>query len=100
MIYNIARRAFGRGLINNLKHSYGELIYTQDLNAKVEFDKVPTYRVIDLDGKLLIKDFKYDTNLLTKVLKTMIYVDEMDSLLLKVKSQGTSLLKQEKYPSI
>mgnify|MGYP006897111794 CR=1 FL=1 len=54
---------------------------------------MPTYRVIDLDGNLLIKDFKYDTDLLVRVLKKMIFVDEMDVLLLKVKSQGTLTIK-------
>ena len=61
---------------------------------------MPTYRVMDLDGQLLIKDFKYDTELLTRVLKKMIFVDEMDTILLKVKSQGTFVNTQEKYPFI
>ncbi len=100
MINNIARRIVSRRLTLPLQHSYGELVYTQDLIHQQEFSKVPTYRVMDLDGQLLIKDFKYDTELLTRVLKKMIFVDEMDTILLKVKSQGTFVNTQEKYPFI
>jgi hypothetical protein len=47
---------------------------------------------MDLDGQLLIKNHTYNPTLLLKILKTMIYVDEMDALLLKVKSQGSPSL--------
>ena len=35
------------------KNYYGELTYTQSLKKQDSFDRVPTYRLIDLDGKLL-----------------------------------------------
>lgn len=41
-----------------------------------------------MDGKLLDNKVKFDTDYLNKILKAMIYVDEMDSVLLKVKAQG------------
>lgn len=100
MIYNLARRTFTKGLLTSLRQSYGELIYTQKLDHTSSFSKVPTYRLIDLEGNLLVKDHKYDTKLLLKILKTMIFVDEMDALLLKVKSQGKTMPIQGKYPSI
>jgi TPP-dependent pyruvate/acetoin dehydrogenase alpha subunit len=49
---------------------------------------VPTFRAFDLDGKLINKNIKYDSEQLIKILKTMIFVDEMDDILLKVKGQG------------
>lgn len=52
-----------------------------------------------LDGLLLDKKFVYDPQLLTKILKTMIFVDEMDTVLLKVKSQGTPSPTQARSPS-
>lgn len=54
---------------------------------------------MDLEGNLIDKNYKHDPVLLTKILKTMIFVDEMDDILLKVKGQGTTLLTQEKYLS-
>lgn len=97
MIYNFVRRTFARQLTTTLRQSYGELIYTQNLNHQSEFGKVPTYRVIDLEGQLIDKKFTYDAQLLAKILKNMIFVDEMDSILLKVKSQGKLRSTQEKY---
>lgn len=45
-----------------------------------------------MDGKLLDKTVKYDLDYMNKILKAMIYVDEMDAILLKVKGQGTKLI--------
>lgn len=88
MFGHIAKqRVFGR-LSALLAFSYGELSFTTKLQPQAEFAKIPTFRAIDLEGRLLDKSIPYDTQLLTKVLKTMIFVDEMDSILLKVKSQG------------
>lgn len=88
MLYNIAKKVC-RGLTTSLRHSYGDLIYTNSLSPQSEFPKVPTYRLIDLNGQLLVKDHVYDIKLLVKMLKTMIFVDEMDTILLRVKGQGT-----------
>jgi hypothetical protein len=100
MIYNFVRRAITRSLITPLHRSYGELVYTQHLTVQSEFAKVPTYRAIDLDGHLLDKKVKYDLKYLNRILKTMIFVDEMDIILLKVKGQGTYSTTQERYLSI
>ncbi len=90
MLYNFVRRNLTiTTLTKQIFRSYGELTYTQSLTTQSEFPRVPTYRVIDLQGNLLDSKFKYDTAELTKILKTMIFVDEMDSILLKVKGQGT-----------
>lgn len=89
MIYKIAKAFLKRPLITNLQQPYGDLVYTNTLSPKSEFKKVPTFRLIDLNGQLLVKDHIYDTNLLVKILKTIIFVDEMDNTLLKVKGQGT-----------
>jgi hypothetical protein len=97
MIYNFVRRAASRSLLSRFTQPYGELVYTQNLTGQSEFPKVPTYRAIDLDGKLLDNKITYDLAELTKVLKTMIFVDEMDTILLKVKGQGTRYATQEKY---
>lgn len=59
---------------------------------QTEFDKVPTFRAYDLQGKLLNKNIKYDCDHLAQILKTMIFVDEMDDILLKVKGQGNCML--------
>lgn len=75
MIYNFVRRTLARQLTTTLCQPYGELVFTQTLTHQHEFGKVPTYRVIDLEGKLIDKKFTYDTQLLAKILKTMIYVD-------------------------
>ena len=90
IINNIARKALIRGLSQKLNYAYGQLNFTQSITHQNSFDKVPTYRLIDLDGNLLDKNVKYDIDKLVKVLKTMIFVDQMDALLLKVKSQGTN----------
>jgi len=37
---------------------------------------------------LLDSKIKYDVDYLNKILKSMIYIDEMDVMLLKVKAQG------------
>lgn len=85
--------------LQSLKMSYGELTYTNKLQVQSEFGKVPTFRVIDLDGKLVNHEVKYNTEELVKILKTMIFVDEMDSILLKVKGQGIFCVTQEKFLS-
>ena len=75
MINNIIKKTLIRGLISPLGYQYGELTYTQSLYSKDSFEKLPTYRVMDLDGKLLVQDHQYDTQKLLKILKTMILVD-------------------------
>ena len=87
MLYNFAKKVV-RSLNTTLRQPYGELIYTSTLSPQSAFNKVPTYRLIDLNGQLLVKDHAYDTKMLVKILKTMIFVDEMDSVLLRVKGQG------------
>ena len=47
-------------LIAKVFRSYGELTYTNEIKVQSEFEKVPTHRVIDLDGKLINKNVKYD----------------------------------------
>lgn len=54
---------------------------------------------MDLDGRLLVPSHQFDGPLLARILRTMIFVDEMDSVLLKVKSQGTYGFTQERSPS-
>jgi hypothetical protein len=71
-----------------LAFSYGELKYTNTLQTQTQFSKVETFRTYDLDGKLVNSNVKYNKEELLKVLKTMIFVDEMDDILLKVKGQG------------
>lgn len=79
-----------KNLLTLLARNYGELVYTNEMKVQDSFDKVPTFRAYDLDGKLINKKIKYDTDELVKILKTMIFVDEMDDILLKVKGQGIS----------
>lgn len=100
MISNIVKTAFRMALTSTLKQSYGELTYTNTLSPQSEFNKVPTFRLIDLNGQLIVKNHIYDTKLLVKILKTMIFVDEMDSVLLRVKGQGTISITKAKYLSI
>jgi ABC-type amino acid transport substrate-binding protein len=61
---------------------------------------MPTYRAIDLDGNLLDKTISYDPAYLNKILKAMVFVDEMDAILLKVKAQGTVKAIQARSLSI
>ena len=68
--------------------NYGEIKFTQDIIAQNDFTHVPAYRAYDLEGKLLDSKIKYDLHYLNKILKSMIYIDEMDVMLLKVKAQG------------
>lgn len=75
MINNIARRTLLRGLTTSLLQPYGELTFTDKLTSMHTFNKIPTFRLMDLDGNLLDKNHKYDTPLLVKILKTMIFVD-------------------------
>jgi hypothetical protein len=98
-MYNFASRRVGTSLRLSLRQRYGELVYTQTLTAQSEFPKIPTYRAIDLDGNLLDRNLHFDPAYLTKILKTMVFVDEMDSILLKVKGQGTSSPIQERSRS-
>jgi hypothetical protein len=88
MLYNFVQKPFAQ-LLSRCVFKYGELTFTTSLQAQFEFPRVPTFRLLDLDGNLLDNKAKYDTQLLTKILKTMVFVDEMDSILLKVKGQGS-----------
>lgn len=69
------------------------------MKVQTQFDNVTAYRAFDLEGKLLDKSIKYDLDYMHKILRAMIYIDEMDSILLKVKGQGNKLLIQAKYLS-
>lgn len=55
---------------------------------------------MDLEGNLLDKSITFDPAYLAKILRTMIFVDEMDSILLKVKGQGKANHMQARYRSI
>jgi hypothetical protein len=48
----------------------------------------------------LDKKIKYDPVYLAKILRTMIFVDEMDAILLKVKGQGNVYYMQARFLSI
>lgn len=98
-MYNFARSSLARSLRLALRQPYGELVYTQTLSAQSEFPKVPTYRAMDLDGNLLDRNLAFDPVYLAKILRTMIFVDEMDTILLKVKGQGTAWGTQERSRS-
>jgi hypothetical protein len=54
---------------------------------------------MDLDGNILDQSLTFDGPYLSKILSTMIFVDEMDSILLKVKGQGTTSPTQARSPS-
>jgi hypothetical protein len=54
---------------------------------------------MDLDGNLLDSSLVWDGGYLARILRTMIFVDEMDSILLKVKGQGTPPPTQARSPS-
>jgi hypothetical protein len=99
MIYNFVRRTAQR-LLTAPRFNYGELVYTNQLTSLHEFPKMPTYRAIDLDGNLLDKTISYDPAYLNKILKAMVFVDEMDAILLKVKAQGTVKAIQARSLSI
>ena len=47
-------------LTTSLSSSYGELTFTNSMNEKSDYPKIPTYRAFDLDGKLLDKKVKYN----------------------------------------
>lgn len=96
MIYNSLKRLLCRPLLMRRSQPYGELVYTNQLATQSQTPKVPTYRAIDLEGKLLDGKVKYDAEELAKILKTMIFVEEMDTMLLKIKGQGTFSLTQER----
>lgn len=99
MIYNFVKRTIRSSLLTSLQQPYGELIYTQSLTPQSDFPKIKTYRAIDLDGNLVDSKLSFDLPYLSKILKTMIFVDEMDSILLKVKGQGTPPPTQARSPS-
>lgn len=99
MISKLVRKQLGIALTKSIRHSYVPTEYTQTLKHQNQFQKVPTFRLTDLEGQLLDKNHQYDTALLLKMLKAMIFVDEMDSILLKIKSQGTSSTTQARFPS-
>ena len=91
----IANRLFKLpSLFNKNIYNYGEITFNQDIKVQTHFDHVTAYRAFDLEGQLLDKTIKYDLDYLNKILRAMIYVDEMDSILLKVKGQGKSILYQ------
>jgi methyl coenzyme M reductase beta subunit len=48
--------------------------------------------MMDLEGRLLNKDIKFDCDELAKILKAMIVIEEVDKYLLKIKNQGKQLL--------
>lgn len=99
MISKLMRKSLGLGLTHSFRQSFGSTVYTQTLKHQNQFEKIPTYRLVDLEGQLLDKNHQYDSALLLKILKAMIFVDEMDSILLKIKSQGRPYSTQAKSPS-
>lgn len=50
-----------RSLLTQMTRKYGELVFTNKIKVQECFDKVVTFRAYDLDGKLVNKDIKYDT---------------------------------------
>jgi hypothetical protein len=57
MIYNIAKKTILRGMTTSLRQPYGELSFTHSFQPQSEFTEVPTFRAMDLDGKLLDPKF-------------------------------------------
>lgn len=52
----------------SLKFRYGELTYTNSIESQSEFTKIPTFRLIDLDGKLISKPTSAEPAYLGKIL--------------------------------
>lgn len=73
--------------------------YTNELKTVSRVPKQLIYRVIDLEGNL-VSDGKsvagIDKGLLNRIYEKMIYTEEMDTILLKAKGQGSQspLLRQ------
>lgn len=60
MLYNFVEKSYSK-LFSRYLFNYGELTYTTSLQAQSEFPRVPTFRLLDLDGNLLDNKTKYDT---------------------------------------
>lgn len=66
-------------------------IYSYKLQAIDNLPKIPTFRVIDVNGKLIAKeyDLKPDNKeLFIKIFETMVRLEEMDTFLLMSQRQG------------
>lgn len=59
MLYNFVQKSYSQ-LLSRCLFNYGELTYTTSLQAQSEFPRVPTFRLLDLDGNLLDNKAKYD----------------------------------------
>jgi hypothetical protein len=60
MLYNFVLKSYSQ-LLSRCLFRYGELSYTTTLQAQSEFPRVPTFRLLDLDGNLLDTKAKYDS---------------------------------------
>lgn len=78
-------QAFGFSSFQN------EANYTTELKAINKVPQILTYRVMDLKGDLVAQKPNIPGEILNKMLKTMIYTEEMDHILLKAKGQGKAL---------
>lgn len=60
-MFKIINKAITRSLLTtSFFRQYGELSFTNSINEKSEYPRIPTYRAYDLDGKLIDKNVKYD----------------------------------------
>jgi len=73
--------------------------YTNNLEPVNKSPKQLIYRVIDLQGDLVGKKANIDGRLLNRIYRTMIYTEEMDTILLKAKGQGNSVFIQVRFHS-
>ena len=73
--------------------------YTNTLQPINKSPKQLIYRVIDLQGELVGKKADVDSKLLNRIYRTMIYTEEMDTILLKAKGQGIYVLMQARFHS-
>lgn len=63
--------------------------FTYDLKFLTEIKKLETFRIIDLNGKVVSKDHEHvDKDLLLTIYKKMIQTEIIDDILLKAQRQG------------
>ncbi|KAI8826437.1 thiamine diphosphate-binding protein [Chytriomyces cf. hyalinus JEL632] len=68
----------------------GGSVFTEKMTFLSDYPTIPTYRVLDLDGKVIVpdQDPKLDKDECLKIYRTMISLNQMDMIMYEAQRQG------------
>eukprot|EP01015_Nassula_variabilis_P008310 TRINITY_DN1657_c0_g1_i3.p1 TRINITY_DN1657_c0_g1~~TRINITY_DN1657_c0_g1_i3.p1 ORF type:complete len:446 (+),score=79.74 TRINITY_DN1657_c0_g1_i3:3-1340(+) len=76
-------------LKQNKPYREEDQVITTKLDFDSQFKTIPTFRVIDLQGNVIAKEYdNLDPKILKRIYKKMVQLEEMDTILLQAQRQG------------